>query len=377
MLCAQVWDLRLKWMSDLMEGLAMKQWSVTAMVGVMVENCLSFNDLQKFRVALTLKYSRDHDRYMHPVWFTVPQDMHLCRPRCMRVPEPIPAVHLIKAEFRKYQDELQVEVSEDGKVASHSFQEKVVEMHEQHKAQGMLPEGCGQSEGNKHIIVYAFDAFPVKGISVEHAVIFSASLLSESQSESMCKIIFAGMVKENNEGINRMHSNRKLDVEFNRMLSRGWVMGSDGSTKIWVQLIIACDKKAVENFVGCTPGCAWCECSKDNRLATAWPTDKPPRTWEEAARLLSAVCTRPFPTAFATLAAAHLALPWEKTPRKCRFCNGFPYLSEKEYTTDLKCYADKRADTTKEGVAAFQSERSAHAGANASPSQHIISSACE
>ena len=85
----------------------------------------------------------------------------------------------------------------------------------------MLPVGCGESEDNKHAIVYAFDAFPVKGISVEHAVIFSANLLNESQSESMCKIIFAAMTKENNEGINRMHANRKLDKEFNRIIAKG------------------------------------------------------------------------------------------------------------------------------------------------------------
>ena len=165
-------------------------------------------------------------------------------------------MHLVQTEFRKYQDELRIEVSEDGQVASHSFMQKVIEMHEHHKSKGMLPVGCGESEDNKHAIVYAFDAFPVKGISVEHAVIFSANLLNESQSESMCKIIFAAMSKENNEGINRMHANRKLDKEFNRIIAKGWVVGSDGTTKIWVQLLIACDKKAVENFVGCTPGCA-------------------------------------------------------------------------------------------------------------------------
>ena len=362
MACAQVWDLRLKWIAGLLHGLGQKQWSVTAMVGVMVENCLSFNDLQKFRQALSLEYSKDHDRYMQPVWFVAPQDKHLVRPRFLRVPEPIPAVHLIKEEFRKYQGELKIEVSEDGKVASHSFQQKVVEMHEHHKANLMLAEGCGASEGNRHAIVYAFDAFPVKGISVEHAVIFSASLLNESQSEALCKIIFAALTKENNEGINRMHSNRKLDVEFNRMLARGWVFGSDGTTKIWVKIIIACDKKAVENFVGCAPGCAWCECSKDQRLATAWAVDKCPRTWEEAAALLSKTCTRPFPTAFDTFSAAHLALPWEKVPRKCRYCNAVPHRNETEYKAELKCYADRRADTSKEGAAAFLRERSTHAG---------------
>lgn len=109
------WTLR-----KLMAELSEKKWSVNAMVVVMIDNCLSFGDLRKFRQALTLVYSRDHDRYMLPVWVTPPCDSHLVRPRFLRAPEPIPPVHLIKEEFRKNQSELQVEVSDDGRVASHS-----------------------------------------------------------------------------------------------------------------------------------------------------------------------------------------------------------------------------------------------------------------
>ena len=366
MSCAQVWDLRLQWLTGLMDGLSKQQWSVTAMVGVMIDNCLSFGDLQKFRQALSLRYSKDHDRYMHPVWFVVPLDAHLVRPRFKRIPEPMPAVHLIKAEFHKYQEDLKIEVSDDGKVASHSFRAKVIELHEEHAAAGMLTEGAGNSEENKHTIVYSFDAFPVKGISVEHAVIFSAKLLNESQSEQLCKIIFAAVIKENNEGINRMHSNRKVDQEFNRIVSKGYTLGSDGVTKIWLKILIACDKKAVEMFLGCSPGCPWCECSKDERLATAWAVDKRPKTWADAAAKLGRVCTHPFPTIFDVLAAAHLALPFEKVPRRCKFCKQVPYENEEAYQADLKCYADRRADTSKAGAAAFQRERSTYAGATPS-----------
>ena len=359
----QVWDLRLEWLTELMDAISSKQWSVTAMVGVMIENCLSFGDLQKFRQALSLRYSKDHDRYMHPVWFLVPCDAHLVRPRFRRLPEPIPAVHLIKAEFHKYQQDLKIEVSDDGKVASHSFRAKVVEMHEQHQAEGMLTEGTGSSQEKKHTMVYSFDAFPVKGISVEHAVIFSASLLKESQSEQLCKIIFAGTVKENNEGLNRMHSNRKLSQELNRIIAKGFTLGSDGETKIWVKVLVSCDKKAVEMFLGTSPGCPWCECTKDQRLATAWDVEKPPASWEDAAARLGRVCTHPFPTIFDVYAAAHLALPFEKLPRFCKFCKQVPYKNEEEYQEDLKSYSDRRGDSSKAGTAAFQRERGTHAGA--------------
>ena len=331
------------------------------MVTVMIDNCLSFGDLQKFRQALSLVYSKDHDRFMLPLWVTPPCDSHLVRPRSVRVPEPIPAVYLIREEFRKYQSELHVEVSNDGKVASHSFKEKVVELHEQHEAAGMLCEGVGATEDNKHKITYSFDAFPCKGVSIEHAVIFSSSLKVESQSEQLCKILCAGMIKENNEGINRMHTNRRTNIEFNQIVSRGYVVGTRNQ-KIWVEIMMSCDKKAVEMFVGCTPGCAWCQCTKEERLAIAWDPEKPPTSWAQAEALLKNVCAHAFPTIFDVVSAAHLALPFEKVPRFCRFCKKKPYANEPEYLADLKSYAERRADTSKEGMRAFKAERSAVSG---------------
>ena len=306
-------------------------------------------------------YSRDHDRYMLPVWVTPPYDSHLVRPRCLRFPEPIPPIYLIKEEFQRYQSELHVEVSSDGKVASHSFKEKVIELHEQHEAAGMLRAGVGQTEENCHEITYSFDAFPCKGISIEHAVIFSSSLKVESQSEQLCKILCAGIIKENNEGINRMHCNRKMNIEFNQIAARGFVVGTTGQ-KIWVRLMLACDKKAVEMFVGCVPGCAWCECTKEERLAVARVPEKPPTTWAQAETLLKKVCTRAFPSIFDIVSAAHLALPFEKVPRYCKFCRKKPYADEAQYLADVKAYAERRADTSKEGMRAFKAERSSHSG---------------
>lgn len=345
-----------------MTELSKTKWSVNSMVTVMIDNCMSFGDLQKMRQALTLEYSRDHDRFMHPVWVTASCDAHLVRPRFLRAPEPIPPVYLIKEEFRKFQSELKIEISEDGKVASHSFMQKVIELHEQHEAAGMLLEGVGETSDNRHLITYSFDAFPCKGISVEHAVIFSASLKVETQSEQLCKILCAGAIKENNEGINRMHSNRKVNDEFNLLVTRGYAIGTRGQ-KIWVKLLIACDKKAVEMFVGCSPGSPWCQCTKEERLATAWDPAKPPTTWAQAEAALKKVCKHAFPDIFDILSSAHLALPMEKLPRKCKFCNKKPYETEAQYQDSLKKYAERRADTSKAGINAFKTERSNHSGA--------------
>lgn len=175
--CAQAWDLRLEWLSDLLKNLGEKQWSASEMVSVMIDNCLSFNDLIKFRQALSLKYSKEHDRFMHPVWVVPQCDLRLAKPRFLKFPEPVPPIYLIKTEFKKYESELKVEVSEDGKVASHSFRERVIQLHEEHKRNDMLnKEGAGDFESNKHYILYSFDAFPCKGISIEHAIVASASL---------------------------------------------------------------------------------------------------------------------------------------------------------------------------------------------------------
>ena len=123
-------------------------------------------------------------------------------------------------------------------------------------------------------------------------------------------------------------------------------------------------------FIGCAPGCAWCECGADQRMATAWSENNRPKTWAEADQLLRGTCKRPFPSLFQIRESAHLAMPWEKMPRKCRFCGVLPYKDEAEYKLDLSCYADKRADTSKEGIAAFPRERSAHAGKHGGQYKH-------
>ena len=75
------------------------------------------------------------------------------------------------------------------------------------------------------------------------------------------------------------------------------------------------------------------------------------------------MCKAAFPDVFDILSSAHLAVaPFEKLPRKCKYCNMLPYKDEAEYQEDLRCYAANRADTSKEGAAAFLRERSNYAG---------------
>ena len=52
-------------------------------------------------------------------------------------------------------------------------------------------------------------------------------------------------------------------------------------------------------------------------------------------------------------------------------CGVLPYKDEQAYRNDLKWrYAEKRADSSKEGIAAFQRERSAHAGKHGGQYKH-------
>ena len=75
------------------------------------------------------------------------------------------------------------------------------------------------------------------------------------------------------------------------------------------------------------------------------------------------MCKHAFPDIFDILSSAHLALPMEKLPRKCKFCNKKPYETEAQYQDSLKKYAERRADTSKAGINAFKAERSNHSGA--------------
>ena len=346
-------------------------WSPKKLVGTMIDNFMSYTDLRNLRQALSLKYDPDMDRFMHPIWMMSPFDELLQRPALLRWPEPIPAIEQIRSVYKEYEGSLKIAVSEDGKVACHRFSTKALELHQQHHSRGLVAIDTGTEKTKAHRIVYAFDAFPVDGLSIEHGCLSSASLLVPSQSEDMLKILMVGTLKENTEGLNRMHETRRVDKDFNQILSRGYIQSGD--TKIFLELFICVDKKAVEMMRGCSPGCPWCECTPDQRLAVAWPVSKRPTTWQQAAGMLDKVCKRPFPTSFDMYAWAHKALPFETLPRHCKFCNKPPYKTTKEYEADLERVSKERADPTKAGKAAFQRKRSAHAASHARQYLHETS----
>ena len=292
----------------------------------------------------------------------------------IRWPEPIPPIEKIRACYKTYESSLKIAVSSDGKVACHRYLTKVIELHEQHLARGLIAESVG-TEQNKHKVTYSFDAFPVDGISIEHGVISSSSLVVASQSEDMCKIILVSTMKENTLGLNRMHEARRIDKDYNLIWSRGYVKNGDriNSPKIFIEQFICVDKKAVEMLRGCSPGCPWCECTPDSRLATAWPITTPPTSWKAALALLDKVCRHAFPTAFDQYAWAHRALPFEQLPRRCKFCKKLPYATVEEYKADLEKIEKERSDPDKIARAAFQRKRSVHAAAHARQYLHETS----
>ena len=137
-----------------------------------------------------------------------------------------------------------------------------------------------------------------------------------------------------------------------------------------MDLLITADKKALEVFVGCAPGCLWCECGPEKRLTAPWSLTTEPATWEAASAALDRVCTHAFPSLRRLYALSHLALPGEKMPRQCPACKKKPYETEREYADDLEQYAAARADTSKEGKARFKRERSTFAGAPRARAAH-------
>ena len=48
-----------------MEELHGGAWSPESLVGIMIDNFMSFNDLRNLRQALSLKFDKDLDRFMH------------------------------------------------------------------------------------------------------------------------------------------------------------------------------------------------------------------------------------------------------------------------------------------------------------------------
>ena len=144
MSCAQGWDLRLIWLQGLMDKVhngdnelkEIGRWSPERLVGVMVDNFMSYNDLRNLRQALSLVYDKDMDRFMHPIWVVSPFEALFQRPRIVRWPEPIPPIEQIRACYKQYEAELKIAVSADGKVACHRFAHKAIELHQQHHSEG-------------------------------------------------------------------------------------------------------------------------------------------------------------------------------------------------------------------------------------------------
>ena len=170
----------------------------------------------------------------------------------MRLPEPIPPVEKIRKRFKEIEAGLKIEISADGRVATHKFKERLVGLHEEHKAIGLIHPSCGTTPELAHNVTYTLDAFPVENISVEHSGLFSSSLIVPSQSEEFFRILAAATIKETNAELNRMHSLRGVDVDFNRVATKGWTKGSDGE-RIYFNLLVCTDKKACLLYTSPSP----------------------------------------------------------------------------------------------------------------------------
>ena len=69
------------WLENELKELGKGQWSPEALVGVMIDNFMSYNDLKNLRQAFSLKYDKDMDRFMHPIWQVSPFEKLFVRPR--------------------------------------------------------------------------------------------------------------------------------------------------------------------------------------------------------------------------------------------------------------------------------------------------------
>ena len=334
----------------------------------MIDAVMSYGDLQQLRTALSLEYSRDHDRCMHSIWVSNPHDAtddgdykRKSFASYLRMPEPIPPVEQVRRRFKEFENDLKITISEDGKIATHKFNKRLVDMHEEHLALGLIHPACGRTSEFPHWVTYTLDGFPVEALSVEHAGIFSSLLLVPSQSEEFFRIITAATIKETNAELNRMHTLRGIDRDFNSVVTTGYVKNKSGE-RIYVKLLVCADKKAIEMLRGCSPGSAWCRCGKAERLAAAWPLSRAdPLTWADAEARLQKVCKHAFPEIWDIYTWAHLALPGESIPRYCPCCKKRPYANTQEYQAGLRSIAEQRAETSKEGKAKWKALRLGHA----------------
>ena len=154
----------------------------------------------------------------------------------------------------------------------------------------------------------------------------------------------------------RVAEHNHMGADFNGIVRDGglfatqecsWADIRSSRPFIHVEMLVGADKKGVEVHRGCGPCCAWCTCSDVLRLKLPWDPCTPPLNWDGpggAAELLSRVCKHPFPSIPLIFEAAHMALPGEDLPRRCRFCKEVPFANVAEYVAAQQNWSRMRSD---------------------------------
>eukprot|EP00965_Chrysotila_dentata_P260313 6213859-Pleurochrysis_carterae.AAC.1 len=261
-------------------------------------------------------------------------------------------------------------MNEDGSIATLRLHDVLVDLVTTHRQMGMMSDGAGSSATSPVELVVMFDGFPVERLSICHFCVANASLRPQlsSHSEQLLRVVSCAKVSETNAQLTKAVEHNHFAADFNAVVSKSGFSLLDGEF-VHASMLVAADKKGVEAFRGCGPCSPWCTCGDLLRLRLPWKTSFPPVSWDEdtqgAAHLLKKVCKHPFPSIPVLVEAAHLPLPGEELPRRCRFCKSTPYASVEEYTADWEAWNELRSDLFKPGKAKFAKLRLEHSSTHA------------
>ena len=319
---------------------------------------LTFDKIHRLNQAACMKFNKELDRYSPKVLLYNPHlkdDPH--HRTIVKVPRLAPPFHKMIATKKKIEEKLNVQSSENGRLAFTCFTDVVQQLVMQDcGVQGMPPLTHYEGGTNKLHLVISFDG---TGFGSQQINTIALNNPMTSQSAQMLRIFGIGNCADDRSGTSRLLGPNRAVI--NHLMRNPEELVVFGGKLIAFIIFVVLDVAALRHTEHlCNSG--WCCCARDYALRQ---TPKKPTTVAEMHEQLKN-CREP--TCDERFVWAHMPLPGEDLPRACT-APGCTFGHDRstvgaEHSAMLAEEARLLSDQSKKGKAAFSKWRMAHAHAH-------------
>ena len=319
---------------------------------------LTVDKIFRLTQAACMKFDKTKDRYSSKVLlYNSFKKYDPTKPSrdVVKVPRIAPPLNKIIATKKKIEEKLNVQASENGRLAFTSFTDVLQQLVAQDTGLQGMPSLPFYAAGNKLPIVIQFDG---TGFGSQQINTIVCNNPATSQSAQMLRIFGLGNCSDDRDGTTRLLGDNRTII--NKMLREdACVKCSD--VNVTFDIFVALDVAALRHTEH-VANSGWCGCSRDFALRQ---TPTKPNTVAEMHELLKQchelTCEERF-------IWSHMPLPGEAEPRPCTApsCT-FGHNRETVANDHAAMLADEALlakDVTKKGKAAFSRWRMSHAHAH-------------